>query len=624
MHLWSGPATKFVQDSIQNRVVQDLESAWMAHYRYPTPRSEVQAWRNSLRAMSQVVQHASLETNGILLEYQLPLASKRLDCMLTGLDEAGSEQACIVELKQWERAQVSEGDYVMTVLGGGIRETLHPSAQALGYRLYLEGMHTAFHGADAVALSSCAYLHNYRFEDNDALLDDRYAGFQARSPLFSENDVDKLVSYIRKRVGEGEGLPILDRVVNAPFRPSKKLMDHVANVIQGRPEYNLLDEQLVVFDKINTLLKARPKAQSAVVIIKGGPGTGKSVIAINMMAQALKNGFNTHYATGSKAFTETLRKVIGKQGQGLFTYFNSYGNAPPGQIDLLVLDEAHRIRNTSNSMYTPKAKRTEIPQVEELLKATKVAAFFIDDHQVVRPNEIGSVGYLRESARKMGSEVHEYQLDIQFRCGGSDAFVNWIESTLGVRKTPNILWEGHRDFTFEIMDTPQAVESAIRKRVKEGNTGRVVAGFCWKWNLPNADGTLPLDVVIPEHDYRRPWDAHYNAKKLAPGIPKASLWAYDANGIDQVGCVYTAQGFEFDYVGVIFGKDLRYDPKAGTWIGDPSESADSVVKRSEARFVDLVKNTYRVLLSRGMKGCYVYFQDEATRNFFQSRIETST
>jgi SOS-response transcriptional repressor LexA len=147
----------------------------------------------------------------------------------------------------------------------------------------------------------------------------------------------------------------------------------------------------------------------------------------------------------------------------------------------------------------------------------------------------------------------------------------------------------------------------------------MTAGFCWKWSKPNSDGTLKNDVVIG--DFRRPWNARPEATRLAPGIPKAPLWANDANGIDQVGCVYTVQGFEFDYVGVIFGKDLTYDFDRQDWIGRRENSCDPVVRRSKDRFVDLVKNTYRVLLSRGLKGCYVYFMDKDTERFIRSRTE---
>ncbi|NLE06667.1 MAG: DUF2075 domain-containing protein, partial [Crenarchaeota archaeon] len=357
----------------------------------------------------------------------------------------------------------------------------------------------------------------------------------------------------------------------------------------------------------------------SVIIIKGGPGTGKSVIAINLMADLSLQGYNAQYATGSKAFTETLRTQVKNRGAAQFKYFNSYCQAEYNSIDVLIADEAHRIRENSYNRFTPKAKRSDLAQIQELLDASKVVAFFIDDDQVVRPGEIGSVAYIKEYAQKNHCKVFEYELEAQFRCSGSDAFVNWVNNTLGIKKTANVLWDQDKEFEFKIFSSPHELEKAIRQKSKMGFTARLMAGFCWKWSQPDSEGYLKDDVIIG--DYQRPWNAKPDAKILAKGIPKSTLWAYDPAGIDQIGCIYTAQGFEFDYTGVIVGNDLTYDFEQQTWIGHRENSADNTVKRSKEKFTTLTKNTYRVLLSRGIKGCYVYFTDKDTEKFFKTRIE---
>jgi uncharacterized protein len=622
MKLYSGSSEQFIEDTVQNQIADKLKLSFFEHFRFNPSPSEVQSWQNSLRAMSLLLMRSRLNDHGVVLEYQLPMTSRRLDFLICGKDNSKRDNAVIVELKQWEKCKLAEGENeVLTYMGGAEREALHPSAQVNQYRMYLQDTHTAFYdGHDPIALNACSYLHNYPFDIQDPLFTDRFRGVLDLCPLFTKDDLLKLTDFLVKRLETGQGLEVLQRIEQSRYRPSKKLMDHVGGVIRGKSEYVLLDDQLVIYDKV--LAWARQgfhDRKKATIIVKGGPGTGKSVIAINLMADLLLKGFNVQYATGSRAFTQTLRKVIGTRGSVQFNYFNSYVGAELNAIDVLVADEAHRIRKLSSNRYTPKEQRSNEPQIDELIKASKVSVFFIDDDQIVRPDEIGSVQYIKEAAARNGCSLFEYQLEAQFRCAGSDAFINWVNNTLGVRRTANILWQGNEGFDFKIFDSPDNMESAIKEKVGQGYTGRMTAGFCWPWSNANDDGALIPDVKVG--NYQRPWNAKPEATKLAKGIPKAVLWAYDPNGIEQVGCIYTAQGFEFDYVGVIFGKDLRYDPDKQIWVGDKEHSFDSPVKRSRDRFTDLVKNTYRVLLTRGMKGCYVHFEDKETERFFRSRIE---
>lgn len=623
MRLYSGTSEQFIRDAVQNQIADKLKSAFFDYFRYNPSQGEMNSWRNSLRAMSQVIQYAGLTDNGVLLEYQLPQSSKRLDCMLTGQSDDSADNAIIVELKQWDKCESSSGDReVVTWVGGAMRDVLHPSAQVGQYRAYLQDAHTAFYdGENPISLSACAYLHNYQFDPDDELFAKKFSLILASDPVFAGDKLDDLSGYLAHGLSKGNGLPILRRVEESKYRPSRKLMQHVSEVIKGKSEYVLLDEQLVVFDKVLAAAEAGfCDRRKKVMIVHGGPGTGKSVIALNLMAELLEGGFNAHYATGSRAFTETLRKIIGTRGEVQFKYFNSYMNAELNDVDVLICDEAHRIRESSNNRFTKKDRRTNLPQIEELIRVSKVAVFFIDDRQIVRPNEIGSAEYIRDYAGKMGCVVSEFTLEAQFRCNGSEAFVNWVNNTLRIQDTANVLWTGDEGFDFQIMDSPDALNRAIRAKADDGATARLTAGFCWPWSKPKADGTLIDDVQVD--GWTRPWNAKSNAGRLAKGVPKESLWAYDPNGINQVGCIYTAQGFEFDYVGVIFGRDLTYDLDKGEWLGHKSQSHDTVVKRSKDQFLDLVKNTYRVLLSRGLKGCYVYFMDKDTERFFKSRIAT--
>ena len=624
MRLYSGMSQNFIRDAVHNQIAGKLSDAFIKHYRYKPSPSEVNSWRNSLRAVSGVFQEANLNDHGVILEFQLPLTSRRLDCLICGKDNDRRDHAVIIELKQWDRCGKSNGDnLVSTWVGGGERDILHPSAQVGQYHCYLADNHTAFHeGPAPVRLKSCAYLHNYYAEDNDPLLDDAFKALLAQFPTFTADDVPLIKDFLIKELSGGCGQPVLKKIEESKYRPSKKLMQHVSNVIQGKKEYILLDEQFVVYNKVlacsNEGFHDRRKT---VITVKGGPGTGKSVIAINLMSDLLSKGLNAHYATGSKAFTETLRRIIGIQGSSQFKYFNSYAQAQSNEIDIMICDEAHRIRKTSNNRFTPKVQQSKKTQIQEILDASKVSVFFIDDKQVVRPDEIGSSAFIREQAEKNKCRIFEYELEAQFRCAGSDGFVNWINNTLDIERTANVIWEGDESFEFLIFQSLEALDAAIREKASQGFTARLTAGFCWPWSNPDAQGLLLPDVQIG--DYKKPWNAKPDARRLAQGIPRAPLWAYDPNGINQIGCIYTAQGFEFDYVGVIIGNDLTYNFDDQKWIGHRENSFDTPVKRAQDKFIDLVKNTYRVLFSRGMKGCYAYFMDKDTERFFKSRMDMS-
>lgn len=623
MELYNGHIDHFIEDTTQNKIANELSQAFFNYYGFNPPPAEKMSWSNSLRCVKDVFESAGFHDHGIMLEYQLPLSSRRLDCMICGTDGREAGNAVIIELKQWETCRASVSDKVVTWTGGGNREVLHPSAQVGNYKLYLENNHSVFYEDDPVSLSACAYLHNYFISDNDPLLSKQFEEYIRMCPVFSAQDFLHIGEYLRNRLEGGKGMRILERVRNSKQAPSRKFLMNVTKVIKEHKRYTLLDEQLIAFDKVLTTVRSGlDGAQKTVVVVNGGPGTGKSVIAINLLAELSAQGCNVHYATGSKAFTETLRKTVGRAVAQQFKYFNSYMGAGSGEIDVIVADEAHRIRENSNNRFTPKSRRSSIPQVEELINAAKLPVFFIDDRQNVRPGEIGSSRLIRDTAQRLGCKVFEYQLDIQFRCQGSDLFVQWINNTLEISKTAEKIWEAkNAAFEFKIVDSPHELYRMISEKNKaEPNSARMVAGFCWKWSNPNPDGTLVKDVQIG--DFAMTWEGKEAGIPLAPDVPPASLWPFDPRAVDQIGSIYTIQGFEFDYVGVIFGPDLKYSFDKYTWEGHPKNSADSTIRpiKDSEKFLALVKNTYRVLLSRALKGCYVYFVDKDTEKFFKTRM----
>ncbi|MBI2545388.1 MAG: DUF2075 domain-containing protein [Candidatus Aenigmarchaeota archaeon] len=406
-------------------------------------------------------------------------------------------------------------------------------------------------------------------------------------PLFSKQDVKKLGEFLKDKLSKDSGFQVFNRFVNSPIRPSKKLLDHVGDMINKQQVFNLIDDQIAAYNAIMYRANRQSKQhEKSVIIVKGGLGTGKSVIALEVMGELMRKGKTVFHATGSSAFTKTLRKLVGKRAEKFYKFFFNFTKLKENEINVLICDEAHRIRKTSND----------------------------DEHQIVRPNEIWNVELIKNAAKKLEvseSNIFEFELKTQFRCSGSDTYLQWLENILDIRESDIQTLTKATGMEFKIFDSPHELKKAIEQKNKEkGNSARIVAGFCWPWSEPRPDGSLVNDVKIG--DFEMPWE---NKKE-------AWTWATNESGMDQVGTVYTAQGFEFDYIGVIFSNDLVYDKKQKKWISKPENSQDSVVKRGNKNLTEHLKNVYRVLMSRAHKGVYVYFMDKDTKEFFKSKIQS--
>jgi hypothetical protein len=552
MQLFAGSSNDFVEEAVQKQIAERLGDSYYDYYRFRASASEFTSWRNSLSALAYQLRYSGVRDHGVVLEMQLPLSSARLDAFVFGRSPEGRDSAVLVELKQWSEASASEwDDCVETWLGGATRKTLHPCVQARSYAQYLEDMHSAFDRAnDGIWIAPCAWLHNMHPGAASELRDPRFAPVLAEVPLFLGSDADAFKDYFTKTVGAGNGLPVMERALTGKHAPSRNLLEQTAAMVRGEPKYRLIDDQIIAFNAVLALVRRaqKDKRERAVVVVKGGPGTGKSVIALNLLGVLSQMGANVQHATGSKAFTENLWRVLGPRSKAQIRFFNNFGQSEAGAVDVILADEAHRIRATSNHRYTRKELKSTRAQVDEIVEATKVAVFFIDDHQAVRADEVGSSLLLRETAVRHGARFETIDLRTQFRCAGSDEYIDWVDQLLEIRKTGVTRLESP-EFEVRSFDDPMALEAAIEAHTRAGRNARLTAGYCWPWSMPNADGTLVDDIRIDS--FRRPWNAKPDARKLAKGIPSAHFWASDPGGVHQVGCVYTAQGFEFDVAGVI-------------------------------------------------------------------------
>ncbi len=613
MILYEGTIETFNEDVMQNCVADRAAEKYASHYnRKPAP-SEYRSWQNSLPILNQAFRYADLKDNKILLEYELPYSSQRIDVLLFGKSVDDTENIVILELKQWSNDGLKDSDSEGNVLVkyASWKEQSHPSLQVEGYYFHLKDFKKIFEEKNAPVLSGSTYAHNYSRKDSPILFSDKFSEPIKKFPLFGKEDAMVLARYLKDKLQGGGGKILFERFTGSPVRPSKRLLEHTSKMINEQQIFNLIDDQIAAYNSIMHRVKMITKTkEKSLVVIKGGPGTGKSVIALEVMGELLRQGKKVMHATGSSAFTNTLRHIVGSRAKHFFKFFFNFTKEPENSIDVLICDEAHRIRKDSNDYGVPAKFKSKNPQIDDLIKPAKLSIFFIDEYQIVRPKEQGSIALIKETAQKFGiksENIAEFELQTQFRCSGSDAYLQWLDHVLEIRDTE--ITEFDTKMSLRIFDDPRDMYHEIQKRnLESNNKSRIVAGFCWPWSNPNTDGTLVNDVKIG--DFEMPWEKKNQFWK----------WAIDKSGMDQVGTVYTAQGMEFDYIGVIFGNDLVYDRASCKWRAIPENSFDSQIKRNNPELLSHLKNVYRVLLSRAHKGVYIYFVDKETEKYFKSHL----
>jgi hypothetical protein len=634
--LWQGPLQHFVRAAESGSIAGEMTGRFVSlHGGLPSP-AEVRSWENSLAALadalrgisrrevgvavatgglggaSVVADASSGRRIGVATEYHLPLSGRRIDVLLCGTDASKRSRALVLELKQWSSAALEDA-FAQNVEVDGV-EHAHPSQQALDYADWLTDYHSAFVAGEVTA-APAAYCHNLERAEASTLEDSRFSELLERSPLFTKGREEDLARHVADVAGGGDGLAVMGRITGGTFAPSKGVLQTLENVLLHDERWHLLDTQRVAHGAVLAELRrlARGRGRSA-ILVRGGPGTGKSVIAVQLLADALRLGLRSAHSTGGKAFTTALRSKF-RGADRLFLWNLNLRDQGKDCLDLLVIDEAHRIRKTSDTRYTPRTRRADRPQVQELMEAAKVSVFFLDDNQFVRPDEIGSSALVREQASALRIRFREYDLAGQFRCGGCREYIEWVDGLLGFRSEPSGPWRER--YHFRIEDTPQSLERTVNEAAPSGERTRIVAGFCWPWSRARSDGSLERDVQIGP--WAMPWNRKRDEKKrYRPDNDPYTLWAETDEGRGQVGCIYSAQGFEFDRVGVIWGPDLVW--RTGEWIAQPSESYDAPVKRAGPEMLRLVRNAYRVLLTRGIRETALVCLDEETRRHLEGAL----
>ncbi|MFA4849224.1 MAG: DNA/RNA helicase domain-containing protein [Methanoregula sp.] len=606
MHLWNGSLSNFVKEGEAGALTGEMLQTFWNHHRYQPSIAETTSWDNSLKALAITVDNTGLGDVGVVLEYHLPYTGCRIDALFFGKNYSDNYYSTIVELKQWSTATLSDNSLNLIVNGA---EHVHPSEQAWDYAKHLTEIHSSY-SEYHIGTAPCSYCHNLQKTKVTPLDDERFSDLLKISPLFKKGDEEKFISYLTTSIGKGHGIDLMNKFMNGRFKPNKKMMEVLNSVIHDNEKWHLLDNQRLAYNTIWAQvlkIKRGSARQKSAILIRGGPGTGKTVIATQLLADALRNQYTAVHTTGGHAFTTSLRAQF-KGADKLFAWNLHFRKVPTEGIDLLLVDEAHRLRKTSDTRFTPASQRNKHSQMEELLSASKVTVFMLDENQYVRPDEIGSSQLIRNATKDLGITLFEYDLHAQFRCGNCYDYLTWIDYLLGYESTRPKYWADQ--YTFKIVDTPTEIERIIQDAKRFQETGRIVAGFCWHWSNPLPDGALVHDVKIG--DWSHPWNEKPSSKKVyKPENHPYTLWANTPAGETQIGCIYSAQGFEFDRMGVIWGEDLVW--RKNKWVAQREKSFDSPVKVKTVDTLQLLRNVYRVLLTRGTKETRLLCLDDETR-----------
>jgi len=612
----------FVADVRSNSIARKIEDEFFRHNLSHNNDAEYRSWTNSLQFIRNVIDDPDISNEcSVAIEYQIPLTSKRVDFLIAGEDGQNNRNVIVIELKQWENSgRTSRSDVVTAFTGGSERAVTHPSYQAYSYAKTIENFNenvATYH----ITLVPCAYLHNYREQNRSNIDCSLYADAISLAPVFLQDDSEKLNLFIKKYIRKKNDEDLLMRIEDGRLKPAKALQDAVGSMLAGNKEFFLIDEQKVAYETIRKLVENSLRESTRTggrcgkytVIVEGGPGTGKSVVAVQLLCELIRQGYSANYVTKNAAPRNVYFELLRKQSyrlnyvRSLFRGSGSYVDAPLNGIDCLVVDEAHRLQMKSG-MYQNMGEA----QIKEIIHASKISVFFIDEDQVVTTSDVGSVELIKRYAAEEGSKVicgDDINLVSQFRCNGSDGYLAFLNHILNIRPSANNTFD--IDYELRVFDDPNAMREALRKKNAIANKARMLAGYCYNW--VSKTNRNAVDIRL-ENGFEAQWNFN-----------DTNVWAIEPDSFEQVGCIHTSQGLEFDYVGVIIGKDLLYKDGAVSTDYKARAVTDHSLKgiktsHDYALADKIIRNTYKTLLSRGQKGCYIYCEDKALSDYISSCI----
>lgn len=527
----------FVEDVKSNCIADRIADKIREHGINAGQEREYVSWQNSLQFMRNIVDDNEIDDDvKIAIEYSIPLTSKRVDFIISGADSDNHDNVVIVELKQWQKAEVVDDDMhycVKTFVGGNDRIVCHPSYQAYSYSCFIRNYSQTVLDK-GINLVPCAYLHNYDPKFKPNLSNSIYREWVGEAPFFVRDEAEVFSAFIKKYVtrksSDGD---LLYKIDHGRLKPTKALQDSLASLVKGNKEFMLLDEQAVCYDMcLKTMAKCKEDGRKRTIIIQGGPGTGKSVLAVNLLMEYISKSLNASYVTKNsaprKAFLSLLTNSDAKKLVNIKQLFRSpfgLSNVPCNTYDCLIVDEAHRL---VKKMYGDWNGEN---QVKECISASLLSIFLLDEDQAVTNKDIGSVDEIRKWCVALGSILkmpEEANLVSQFRCNGSDAYIQFVDDVLQRTGESVSVDLSELNFDFRVFDNASDLRESLRKKNSVNNKSRMVAGYCYDWNVKHGRGEY--DILLPG-GFRAKWN-----------LENDDIWAINPESFEEVGCIHTAQG----------------------------------------------------------------------------------
>ncbi len=577
--------------------------------------SEINSWNNSLHFMKDALDDPYFSPDcQVAIEYNIPQTSKRVDFMIMGSKE-DEDHIVIVELKQWAKVEKVDDNCDHSIMSDlkSHEPVAHPSYQAYSYkRLILD--YCDDENVNDKTVKPCAYLHNLDEKYRPVIEDGIYKEWTDEAPAFLQHDVLKIRNFIKQYINlKAKDGSLLYKIEEGRLRPTKSLQDALDSMLCGNEEFHMIDEQVVAYDKIMKAIKESQKDNKKhVIIITGGPGTGKSVLAINVLARCIIDlKLNASYITKNmaprKCYANLLAKGSAKKMINLQKAIQSpwcLPNTIYNGLDVGIYDEAHRMQKKpyqyeGNDM------------LEDAIKAAKVSVFFVDDDQRITTKDVYSVDSIIQYAIREDAVIHKpYELVSQFRCDGSDGYISFLNNLLEIKQTANTTFEFNK-LNVKVFDDPNELRDELRELNKINGKSRMIAGYCYDWNVKKGRGEWDIELL---NGFKAKWN-----------LEKDDHWAVNPNSFEEVGCIHTCQGMEFDYVGVFIGKDLYYEDghvktNRNAISKDDKTSGIRLKSTSDEEADKLIRRTYKVLLTRGLKGCFIYCEDETLREHLKRAL----